>query len=99
MSDESEVDKAEHHVERSEDDEEAGISFNPPVYKQRYLAVHEIINKYSAKKVLDFLERLVICLYARCFIPSYSVTFGLSLFQCITSIIEETGLFNLSNPL
>lgn len=51
MSDKSEEKKVQHVVQRSEEDGEAGISFNPPVYKQRYLAVHDIINKYNAKKV------------------------------------------------
>lgn len=35
----------------SEEEEKAGISFNPPVYRQRYMVVHQMINKYNAKKV------------------------------------------------
>ena len=37
---------------QNEDEEEKRL-FDPPLYKQRYLAVSEIINQYKAKTVLD----------------------------------------------
>ncbi|KAK3739376.1 hypothetical protein QZH41_015765 [Actinostola sp. cb2023] len=39
---------------REEEEESSGIAFNPPVYRQRYGVVGELIKQYKAKKVLDF---------------------------------------------
>ncbi|XP_031561839.1 small RNA 2'-O-methyltransferase-like [Actinia tenebrosa] len=44
----------EESKESHSEHEPPGISFDPPVYRQRYGIVFQMVQKYNAKKVLDF---------------------------------------------
>ncbi|XP_028515954.1 small RNA 2'-O-methyltransferase isoform X2 [Exaiptasia diaphana] len=50
----SDVQEAHSQQKNTEEEAESSISFNPPVYRQRYQVVSEMVKKYEAKKVLDF---------------------------------------------